>query len=89
MVVETVTLRFENLQRAEEKIRQLPPALRHWVENWIDGIARIVAFGPEGEYREEFKHEYDVVKKLLMEKIDNIIRYAERWKERLKEAFAI
>jgi len=76
-------------EEARKVLETLPPAQRRWVEHWIDSIARMIAFGPKGEPTEESLSEYRIIKNLLYEKIEDIIRYSERWKERLKRALGL
>jgi len=76
------------MEEWEKELEKLPPAQREWVKNWIDGIAWMIARS-RGEPEEETRKEYEQVKKLLMEKVPELIRYSERWKQRLKEALGL
>ena len=87
---EMINVSKEELKRKIEEIkkeleRKLTPAQARYIERYVDGLARFIAYGPTGEPREEYEKEYLLVKALLLENAAKMEELSRRWLERLKE----
>jgi len=59
-----------------------------WFESWVEGISDFIARSPN-ESPEETAREREAIKKIFMEKKEELIPIAQKWKRRLLEALAI
>ncbi len=62
---------------------------REWLEGWIKGVALTIARGPKEESPEETRKEYEEILRLFTEKLEDLVKYPKRWKERLKRALML
>ena len=60
----------------------LSPIEEKWINNWIEGIAEFIARSPN-ESPEETKKEAEMIKKIFMEKKEELIPIVETWRKRL------
>lgn len=67
---------------------ELTEAEKRWAEKWIEGLARVLAFGPPKESPEEYAKEVEAIKKIALEKGALAYEYAKRWRKRLLEVLA-
>jgi len=62
----------------------LSPIEEKWINNWIEGISEFIARSPN-ESPEETKKEAEMIKKIFMEKKEELIPIVETWRKRLLE----
>jgi len=70
------------------KYKDLSEVEKKWLDHWIDGLAIFIARSP-GESQEKFKGQIETVKKILMEKRDELADKAIKWRERLLKAVSL
>lgn len=68
--------------------RELTEAEKKWIDRWVEGISSFIARSPH-ESREEYLREKETVKKILMEKKEELPEFAHRWRTRLLEALGV
>ena len=55
-----------------------------WINSWIEGISEFIARSPN-ESPEETREEAEKIKKIFMEKKEELLPIAETWRKRLLE----
>jgi hypothetical protein len=58
-----------------------------WLEGFIDGMSKFIAFSKNETFDESMK-EYQEIKRIFMEKKEELKPVAEKWKQRLMEALS-
>jgi hypothetical protein len=58
-----------------------------WLEGYIDGLSKFIAFSKNETFDESMK-EYQEIKRIFMEKKEELKPVAEKWKQRLREALS-
>lgn len=60
---------------------------KRWLEGYIDGLSKFIAFSKNETYEESIK-EYEEIKKIFKEKEPELKEIALKWREKLKEAIS-
>jgi len=58
-----------------------------WLEGYIDGLSKFIAFSKNETFDESMK-EYQEIKKMFTEKKEELKPVAEKWKQKLREALS-
>lgn len=60
---------------------------KKWIEGYVDGLSKFIAFSRNETFDESMK-EYEEIKKIFSEKEPELQKYALKWREKLKEAMS-